>query len=99
MSVRPRVPSELPYGEALTIEARSLPTVVIEETSPTGADGFSVTFLVENGVFSTLSLEGSSHSNKGLGKRYVGQPHKPGRRTLPIRYRQRRGQAPPVLPC
>ena len=56
MAVRPRVPEALPYGEALVVNARSLPTVVIEETRSEGVDSVSVTFLVEHGVFSAMAL-------------------------------------------
>jgi hypothetical protein len=67
MAVRPKVPAILPYGDPLIVEARSLPTVVIEETQPQGND-VSVTFLVENGLFSTMALEGSSRADGGWTK-------------------------------
>ncbi|MCB1096980.1 MAG: CAP domain-containing protein [Verrucomicrobiae bacterium] len=67
MTVRPRVPAPLPWGDSAVIEARSLPTVVIEETKPQGND-VTVTFLVENGLFSTMALEGSSRADRGWSK-------------------------------
>ena len=67
MTVRPESPAPLPYGPPLIIEARSLPTVVIEETQPQG-NNVAVTFLVENGLFSTMALEGSSRADGGWSK-------------------------------
>ncbi|MDA0814523.1 MAG: hypothetical protein O3C21_19280 [Verrucomicrobia bacterium] len=67
MAVRPKIPATLPYGAPLVAEARSLPTVVIEETQPQG-DNVSVTFLVEKGLFSTMALEGSSRADGGWTK-------------------------------
>lgn len=65
MAVRPRVPAPLPYGPAIEVDARSLPNVVIEETLPEGNNEVSVKFLVKNGDFSTMRLEGSSHADRG----------------------------------
>lgn len=65
MAVRPLIPAPLPYGESFIVDARSLPNVVIEKTVAESSSEVSVTFLVENGSFSTMRLEGSSSADRG----------------------------------
>ena len=65
LAVRPLVPEPLPYGEPLLIQAQSLPSVAIEKTEPGDNGDVSVTFLVENGAFNTMSLELSSDTHQG----------------------------------